>query len=83
MRYILISLLLFVLNDVCEERGHVIRFGVVTLLAPHTEIFDTEDSTLLITHDPNTISGYCERCGECISETFEPDTVVIWRKKDE
>jgi hypothetical protein len=71
------------LEAICKERGHVSDgYGSITLINCMPQYIDLPDRTLRITHDRNTITYRCQRCGKGFSEPVqaEPDTVVIWKK---
>jgi hypothetical protein len=71
------------LEAICKERGHVrSNYCSMTLLANIPQYIDLSDRTLRITHDRNTITYRCQRCGKGFSEPVqaEPDTMVIWKK---
>jgi hypothetical protein len=70
-------------NPICKERGHVKgNVHSVTLMNCVPQIVDLPDRTLRITHDRNTATYRCQRCGKGFSEPVqaEPDTMVIWKK---
>jgi hypothetical protein len=71
------------LEAICKERGHV-RSEVYSSTLMHfiPQTIDLPGSTLRITHDQNTATYRCQRCGKGFSEPVqsEPDTTVIWKK---
>ena len=68
----------------CDERGHFIGLGTVTLTYSPPHYIDLPDRTLIIKHDPNSITGVCLRCNKVVTQPVQakPDTTIIWRKDE-
>ena len=73
------------LDKICVERGHITD-GLISITAMYNppQYVDLPNKTLVITHDRNTMTGTCQRCGRMISEPVQaiPDTSIIWKRGD-
>lgn len=72
------------LARVCEERGHLPVWQMVTLVCPSERVVETDSCTMVIRHDPNMMRGHYRRCGMGLEEPIQahPCTTVVWRREE-
>ena len=72
-----------VINEVCQERGHVMSngcFSTAMYCPPRVE--DTECHTVIVYPACNTLTYRCSRCGETVKEKEKERKVFKWKSKD-